>query len=98
MRDIRKYFSIDFNKNSDFIKKKRKNSPLFFEECLNNYVRQFMNGQYQKVGISEEEIIFHLGSLIYPKVMIKIYKKDPKKVSQVIKIYNFLYKFSLERL
>ena len=30
VRDVRKFYSKDFNENTDFIKKKRKNSNEFF--------------------------------------------------------------------
>lgn len=34
VRDVRKFYSKDFNECTDFIKKKRKNSNEFFLECL----------------------------------------------------------------
>lgn len=44
------------------------------------------------------ELIFNLGSLIYPKLMLKLYKNNAMIMVQVVSIYNYLYKFSLERL
>lgn len=35
VRDVRKFYSKDFNECTDFIKKKRKNNNEFFLECLN---------------------------------------------------------------
>ena len=43
-------------------------------------------------------MIFNLGSLIYPKLMLKIQKNNALVKVQVVNIYNYLYKFSLERL
>ena len=34
VRDVRKFYSKDFNECTDFIKKKRKNNNEFFIECL----------------------------------------------------------------
>ena len=43
-------------------------------------------------------MVFNLGSLIYPKQMLKILKDDTIAKIKVVSIYNYLYKFSLERL
>ena len=50
------------------------------------------------MAIKEEDLVFYIGSLIYPKEMIAFYHQNPNKKGKVSKIYNFLYKFSLERL
>jgi len=47
--------------------------------------------------LDQNDITFTLGSLIYPKEMLKVAEKQSEKI-KVIKIYNYLYKFSLERL
>lgn len=39
-----------------------------------------------------------MGSLIYPKLMLKLLKNNALAKVQVVSIYNYLYKFSLERL
>jgi hypothetical protein len=39
VRDLRKFYSKDFNEVTSYIQKKRKNSQLFFIECLRLYVR-----------------------------------------------------------
>ena len=44
------------------------------------------------------DLIFNLGSLIYPKLMLKLLKNNALVKVQVVSIYNYLYKFSLERL
>ena len=44
------------------------------------------------------DLIFYLGSLIYPKIMLKLLKNNAPVKVQVVSIYNYLYKFSLERL
>ena len=44
------------------------------------------------------DLIFNLGSLIHPKQMLKLLKEHALAKVNVINIYNYLYKFSLERL
>ena len=41
---------------------------------------------------------FHIGSLINPKMMLKVIKNEAIHRQKVVIIYNYLYKFSLERL
>ena len=48
--------------------------------------------------MSLEEVEFTLGSIIQPIEMLKNLSNDALKKAKVIKIYNYLYKFSLERL
>jgi hypothetical protein len=38
VRDVRKFYSKDFNDTTDFIRRKRKNSKEFFLECLAQYI------------------------------------------------------------
>ena len=45
-----------------------------------------------------DELIFNFGSLIYPKEMLKLLQFQTDAKMKVINIYNYLYKFSLERL
>ena len=54
--------------------------------------------QLERNKIPISDLIFNLGSLIYPKLMLKLLKNEALVKVQVIKIYNYLYKFSLERL
>lgn len=98
VRDIRKYFSKDFNELTNFIKRKRKHDSNFYYECLVQYVSHKLENHRNFFGIPIETLVFHLGSLIYPKEMLRSIGKDSESKSEVIKIYNYLYKFSLERL
>ncbi len=81
MRDIRKFYSIDLNNSTDFMKKKRKNSASFFVTCLRSYIATRVDQSYKQAGISEEQLIFYLGALIYPKEVMRIHMKDQKKVA-----------------
>ena len=57
-----------------------------------------MNQQLSKLNVTMQEMVFNLGSLIYPKQMLKLLKDDTIAKIKVVSIYNYLYKFSLERL
>ena len=50
------------------------------------------------LDLNMEEFTFMLGSLIYPKEMLKIHGGDQDKRKEIFSIYNALYKFSLDRL
>ena len=78
LRDLRKFYIVDFNKETDYIRKKRRLSPNFYIECLKAYVieRKILecppfNGIL--MGTSVDSLVFNLGSLIYPKDMLKCY-------------------------
>ena len=70
VRDVRKFYSKDFNECTDFIKKKRKNNNEFFLECLNLYIQQTIGNLRNSPGVSSESLAFNLGALIYPKEML----------------------------
>jgi hypothetical protein len=83
---------------TEFNKKKRKAEKFFFKDCLKAYIHENMGSTFQNLGIDEDTLLFHLGALVYPKEMIKMLGNDQKKVQSVLKVYNYLHKFSLERL
>ena len=45
-----------------------------------------------------DDLVFNLGSLIHPKMMLRLVKDNAYAKLNVVKIFNYLYKFSLERL
>jgi len=51
VRDIRKFFSQDFNEVTDFIKRKRKNEKDFFINCLKSYIETRIGNQWKLMGI-----------------------------------------------
>ena len=96
MRDLRKYYQQDFNQINILRRKKYdKNNYLEFLEC---YIKFTMKQVIEKLQVPVKDIVFSLGSLIYPKQMLKLLKDDSVAKVKVINIYNYLYKFSLERL
>lgn len=65
LRDIRKYYSQDMNKKTNYLKKKRSNSQTVYIECIDQYVKQkFDFALLEKLCIQHEEMVFILGSLI----------------------------------
>jgi len=96
VRDLRKYYSQDFN----FMKAKRikKLDASNFSETLEAYIKITFKSHMKNFKISMADLIFNLGSLIYPKLMLKLLKNNAMVKVQVVSIYNYLYKFSLERL
>lgn len=69
-----------------------------FTEVLESYIKSTFKSQLERLEIPISDLIFNLGSLIYPKLMLKLLKNNALVKVQVVSIYNYLYKFSLERL
>ena len=80
------------------MKKIKKLEAGNFMEVLEAYIKTSFKGQLERLEISTSDLIFNLGSLIYPKLMLKLLKNNAMVKVQVVSIYNYLYKFSLERL
>ena len=96
VRDLRKYFSQDFNHMK--MKRIKKLEAGNFTEVLESFVKTTLKDQMEKLNVPIQDLIFNLGSLIYPKLMLKMLKNNAVLKVQVVSIYNYLYKFSLERL
>ena len=96
VRDLRKYYSQDFNQMK--LKRFKKLEPSNFTEVLEGYIKTTFSEQITRLKIPVADLIFNLGSLIYPKLMLKLLKNNALVKVQVVSIYNYLYKFSLERL
>lgn len=96
MRDLRKFYQQDFNQMNILSRKKYDHSN--FIEFLECYIKLTLANQLEKLNINIQDMVFNLGSLIYPKQMLKILKDDTIAKIKVVSIYNYLYKFSLERL
>jgi hypothetical protein len=79
IRDVRKFYSKDFNESTDFIRRKRKNSKQYFMECLISYIQIRIGNLREQMGVNMETLAFNLGSLIYPKEMLQLYPNNPEK-------------------
>ena len=80
------------------MKRIKKLEPSNFTEVLEGYIKSTFAEQVERLNIPVADLIFNLGSLIYPKLMLKLLKNNALVKVQVVSIYNYLYKFSLERL
>lgn len=119
LRDLRKFYLEDFNDATEYFKRRKRREPSFLIECLRAYVieRNIIDCEPfegKLIGTTAEKIAFCLGSLIYPKEMIKCFipdydddelrdiktdsKDKPSKARKIIGIYHYLYRFSLNRL
>lgn len=98
LRDLRKYFTHDMYTVTDYLRRKKKDL-ITFEQIMNIYMQmRYDREQMKRLNIDEEVVKFALGSIIHPKEMLKMLKDSSAAKGRVIKIYNYLYKFSLERL
>jgi len=96
VRDLRKFYSQDFNKTRS--KRFNKLDATNFSQSLEAYIKVTFSDLFEELNIPIGDLIFNLGSLIYPKLMLKLLKNNALVKVQVVSIYNYLYKFSLERL
>ena len=80
------------------MKRIKKLEPSNFTEVLEGYIKSTFAQQIETLKLPVADLIFNLGSLIYPKLMLKLLKNNALVKVQVVSIYNYLYKFSLERL
>lgn len=95
LRDFRKFFSKEFNKFSEWPNSR---DPQVILNALKVFIRRiFSKDLHHKHGVTEDEVAFSLGALIKPKQMINSLHSQSNgiKAAQVLKIYFFLYKFSL---
>ena len=72
LRDLRKFFSYDFNLISNF-QGRKKTEPRAFIQFLKNYIdMRFTRPELEKLELDYNDIVFTLGSLIYQKEMLKV--------------------------
>jgi hypothetical protein len=98
LRDLRKYFSTNFNSTTEWPPKSR--DPTVILKVLKAYTANaFSNELLVRHGVTRDELAFCMGSLIKPKQMINCsQRQSPEIHASVVKIYYYLYKFSLQRL
>ena len=73
VRDMRKFYTKDFNDSTSYIVNKRKHPRKFYLECLDNYNQLKLQGLSNMLNIESETLTFELGSIIYPKEMFSSY-------------------------
>lgn len=113
LRKCRKFYQVQFNKTTSYLKSKKKEPCSFYKTCIQNYLAQ----TFEFETSANLDVSFHLGALLYPQEMIRgiesfIYPNGvkqftPKKVvkrkvetykDQVNKLHSILYKFTHEKL
>lgn len=124
IRDMRKFLTKDFNLKTDFINLKRNKDPDFFIHCLQQYLSMLNKSlgnlsiiepldPYLNFQLDSQDLVFFLGSFLYPKFLEKAFDFASKKfkmsdLQTTIKkrnvdyryliFHTFLYSFSLEKL
>ena len=70
---MRKTYLADFNKVTQFSKKKRTENEFFLLECLEKYITSTFLKLDHKIGKKKlpttDELVFFIGSVFYPKLM-----------------------------
>ena len=74
VRDLRKFYSQDFNQMK--MKRIKKLEAGNFMEVLEAYVKLTFKDQHERLNMQSSDLIFNLGSLIYPKLMLKLLKNN----------------------
>ena len=96
VRDIRKFFVADFNGTTCMEDKQsgRNEFTKIFTLYANITLKKFSD----PLGLDLNELIFNFGSIVNPKIMLREHGQNPQAKLNIFKIFNYLYKFSLERL
>jgi len=58
------------------LKKIKKLQPANFKDALENYIKVTLKDQLSTLDIPLDDLVFNLGSLIYPKLMLKMLKNN----------------------
>ena len=96
VRDIRKYFVADFN--AMICINDKPSGPGELAKVLTLYSSVTLKQYAVQLGLDLNELAFNLGSIVNPKIMLREYGRNPNVKLNIFKIFNYLYKFSLERL
>lgn len=96
VRDIRKFFVADFN--AMICINDRPQGPGEFSKLLSLYTSVTLKQYSEKLGLDLNELILNFGSIVNPKLMLREWGSYPQAKLNIFKIFNYLYKFSLERL
>lgn len=88
------------------MKLKRYRGPDFYLKCIKSYVKDdnLLRSKIDQLGLNESKVVFTLGSLIYPKEMLKNdYFADhfqgnlDKRTLAVKQFHDALYNFSIDK-
>ena len=76
----------------------KQQGPKDFMQNLSLYTKIALSKYQQPLGMDMSELVFNLGSIVNPKTMLKLLGSNPEAKLNIFKTFNYLYKFSLERL
>lgn len=93
---MRKTFLNEFNSISKFNSTKRHKSDDYILLCLQKYVRKLFAEISCDKNESEQAVLF-LGSLFYPKTMMKLYG-SAKEQRQIERVHSMHAKFSAKNM
>lgn len=92
LRKMRKQYLTDFNNKTNYIKSKRNRKPQFLVDKLTEFAKFLLKDQLDQDF--EDELVFFMGAIFYPKHLRKAYNSNPKKKSEIDDIHSSLYKFT----
>eukprot|EP00347_Sterkiella_histriomuscorum_P006727 403351665 len=112
LRKVRKQYLTDFNEKTGYIKCKRNRKPQFLLDKLTEYAKLILSAQNSSMKVNtdiignfatsgltlEQELIFFMGAIFYPKHLKKCYASNARKKSEIDEIHSSLYKFTVQRL
>lgn len=94
LRDIRKYFSTEFNTLTSYNKKKRSKVESLLSQYLLEFVAHRFGSMLRKAPNQQQltkELCFSLGCLVQPKRMLRREDLSVQERANVLKTYKTLY-------
>jgi hypothetical protein len=73
LRDFRRFYCQDFSENNEFVLTKKKFTKQSLFQAIKEYIKVHGLMEFSQNTVNEEQLIFALGSLIYPKQMLKMF-------------------------
>jgi hypothetical protein len=73
LRDFRRFYCQDFSENNEFVLMKKKFTKQSLFQAIKEYIKVHGLIEFSQNTVNEEQLIFALGSLIYPKQMLKMF-------------------------
>lgn len=95
IRSLRRFFNKDFKEIAQGAPSRSFKDQT--EAAVKAYCQQRFGAQIKTTGVELDELSFTLASLIFPKNMLSQYTAH-KECLRIVTVYNYLYKFSLDRM
>ena len=95
VRSLRKFYARKFaSAGHTFVKEE----PKKFVSNLMDFVAQEFGAHAEKLKFDIEDLAISFGALIQPKIVQKHYEGAAEPLARIEVVYDYLYKFSFERL